>query len=151
MPTFLLNKLVRDELPSLYEGLGQQAEVKVLEGEEHIAALLAKLDEEYGEFNPSHETTEIPGEIIDVLEVIESLEKRGIEDERFDAMRSEFAQIAGVIGLSSEDIQTLLEQKRTSKGSFDAGYWIGRLVLSDDDTYWVEYYRKEPERFPEVA
>ncbi len=64
-----INKLVRDNIPSICEKNGQTPETVVLDDEKYTAALGAKLQEEVGEYL-SDKTLE---ELADIIEVIEAL------------------------------------------------------------------------------
>jgi predicted house-cleaning noncanonical NTP pyrophosphatase (MazG superfamily) len=63
------DKLIRDKIPEVLESLNKNYAVKIVEGEELLPYLKAKLFEETGEFSkePSVE------ELADILEVIEAL------------------------------------------------------------------------------
>lgn len=63
------NKLVRDKIPEIIENQGEKAVTRVLDTDEYIHCLEAKLDEEVSEY---HESKEIE-ELADILEVIFAL------------------------------------------------------------------------------
>jgi hypothetical protein len=47
------------------------------------------------------------------------------------------------------DFDSSVARKNEERGGFTKAYYIGKLTLNADDP-WVEYYRKEPKRFPEI-
>ena len=70
MPKY--NKLVRDRIPEIIEGNGEEPITRILNDEEYRSELIKKLNEEYDEVvNPSEEN--INEEHADMLEVIESI------------------------------------------------------------------------------
>ena len=121
---FHLNKLVRAKLPDDMRARGQQPEVRQLEGREKTLAKIAKLLEEAGELDPDSPT--YPEELADVLQIVTEL----------------------VRDCSGEDVEKIRREKLAKKGGFDAGLFVTKLVLDPDDE-WVEYYRREPEKYPE--
>jgi len=135
MPTFRLNKLVRSRLPELCAELGQQADVKKLTGIKLQQAITDKITEEAAELKAGG--TIDSGELADLLQLID------------DA--------AFVTGLSRDDIELLRKEKEEKKGACifvdengrAAGYYISSIICDENDK-WVEYYRKDPARFPEI-
>jgi predicted house-cleaning noncanonical NTP pyrophosphatase (MazG superfamily) len=65
----VFNKLVRDKIPAIIASRGEKAVTRILEQEEYLPALYAKLQEEMAEFldNPTAE------ELADILEVVYAL------------------------------------------------------------------------------
>lgn len=76
------NKLVRDKIPEILDGRGVSYEKRIASPEEYRGELIKKLSEEVNEFTEAGD----PGELADVLEVIEALRKlpeyRGVEELR---------------------------------------------------------------------
>ena len=69
-----INKLVRDNIPSICEQNGQTPETRILDGESYTAALKEKLQEEVREYLADNSIEELA----DILEVVEALaEDRG--------------------------------------------------------------------------
>lgn len=60
------NKLVRDRIPEIIESKGDSCKIRVLNDEEFVAALNAKLNEEVAEYQESHSMEELA----DILEVV---------------------------------------------------------------------------------
>lgn len=84
MPTFALEKLVRDELPRMYEEDGQIAELEVLVGENFHRALGQKLAEERLELQAeSMDKKSMLGELADVQEVIDCMRVSGLSGEKW--------------------------------------------------------------------
>ena len=128
MVTFRLHKLVRDNYGRIYADNNQKPEFRLLRHEEHVKELAKKIVEEASELTRVS-VQEMAGEIVDVEQALEDLKALcGIDD-------SAIAQA---------------KQARLSKfGGFKQGRFIETLQLHDDDP-WVEYYRKEPDRFTEI-
>lgn len=122
---FRLNKLVRDKLPNMMEELGQLPEVTTLSGLELKQALIRKIAEELSELDP--EADDYQKELADLNQAVKDLNEISGGEETIEAIRHE-----------------LLDKK----GGFRSGQYITNLALSRDDE-WVEYYREEPERYPE--
>ena len=122
--TFHLNKLVRDKLPDAMRQMGQEPEVKTLSGEELQRALIAKVGEELAELDP--DSPEYKKELADLKQAVIDL-----------------------IALSDPDeIERLRLEMLEKKGGFETGAYISRLTLRPDDE-WIEYYRREPQKYPE--
>jgi predicted house-cleaning noncanonical NTP pyrophosphatase (MazG superfamily) len=102
-------KLVRDKIPDLISAEGQTPIVKVLPVAELRPALLANLAEEAAEAAAASEL-ELPEELADVLEVVRAL--------------------AGVLGLSMQEIGQLADEKRQRRGGFDQGLFLVRTEPS---------------------
>ncbi len=136
MPTFHLNKLVRAKLPDIYRRLGEVAEVKELAGADLERAFIAKLREEAGELESSGHME--LNELADILQVVRD------------------AAIAS--GSSPEELELLREKREHDRGPFVvvaqdgtvSGSYVSTLMCTQEDK-WTDYYRKEPERFPEQA
>ena len=63
------DKLVRDKIPEIIRASGQTPVTRVLDREEYLSCLEAKLDEEVREFHES----KAPEELADILEVVYAL------------------------------------------------------------------------------
>ncbi len=130
MPIFRLNKLIRDKLPLFYESIGQKANLRILTRDEHTQALLDKIVEEVNEIPETNLTkNKLIEEAADIQQVIDDLMK--------------------LHGISAADIAKVQKAKNEYKGGFSKGIFIETLELQENDT-WIDYYRAEPERFPEV-
>jgi len=68
-----MGKLVRDKIPLIIKAkTGEAPKIRVLEGEEYLVALRAKLKEEVEEYLESKEVEELA----DILEVVEALRRQ---------------------------------------------------------------------------
>ena len=82
------NKLVRDNIPQIIEKSGKTCKTRTLGDEEYIAALNAKLREEFDEYVQSGEVVELA----DLVEVALALAcAKGVTQERFEEIRQEKA------------------------------------------------------------
>ena len=81
----IFNKLVRDKIPEIIESSGEKPLCRILDDEEYLLCLEAKLDEEVKEY---HESKSIE-ELADILEVVYALaEAEGhTKDELMSAYR----------------------------------------------------------------
>lgn len=146
MPTFALEKLVRDGLIELYEELRQAAVTRVLKGGALREALFKKLTEETDELpEPDSEHDEIVSELADVLQVVKDLH------ELFSVDSSEVWQqiMVKYPDIKQADIEGKCAEKFVKKGGFSGGIYVKTLTLVDGDP-WVSYYEKEPSKYPKV-
>lgn len=89
------NKLVRDKITEIIRAKGENPVVRVMEEDEYIAALEAKLTEECGEYLESKE----PEELADILEVVYAMAKAR--------------------GCSVEELMQIYERKHAERGGFE--------------------------------
>lgn len=129
MPKFRLNKLIRDGLREKYAMLGQKAQYPQLTKDEHIKLLIEKIIEEIREVPINGDSDETAKEMSDVQQAINDL--------------------ASLLGVSIEQIEAARKESFKDKKGFTEGTFVDVLTLKDDDP-WIEYYRKDPARFPEV-
>jgi len=129
MSKYLLNKLVRDNIPADQLQSGQNPVYRRLDPKQHAAALVEKLIEEAKEI-PVHDKAEAIKEIADVRQVLEDLET--------------------ILGLKSEDITKAQAKKLARNGGFKEGYYV-ESVSPDDGSDWDKYYGSEPDRFIKVV
>jgi predicted house-cleaning noncanonical NTP pyrophosphatase (MazG superfamily) len=127
MPRFTLNKLVRDKIVDSNLESGAKVKYKHLNKDEHKTALVNKIIEEAKEILQA-ETEQAASEIADVQQAVDDL----IEQ----------------FGLDQEAIKKSQKQKIDKNGAFKKGHYIEHLDL-DESHPFTEYYRKDPERFPE--
>ena len=86
------NKLVRDRIPEIIEGSGKSCVVELLDDDDYLRAIDAKLDEELAEY---HEEQNIE-ELADLLEVIRAAAvARGYTVEELERVRAEKAAKRG--------------------------------------------------------
>jgi len=96
-------KLVRDRIPEIIEASGGQPNTVVIQGQELLDALHAKLDEEAAEVHGAS-AQGIAEEIADVLEVLRAL--------------------AGWHGITWDQIEAHRVAKKRDRGGFDRGIWL---------------------------
>ena len=89
-----MGKLVRDKIPEIIEASGATPLTRILETEEYLSCLEAKLDEEVQEFHESKS----PEELADILEVVFAL--------------------AADLGISREMLTEVYEKKHHQRGGF---------------------------------
>ena len=105
------NKLIRDKIPEIIEAAGKQCIVEVMNEEEYLEALDAKLNEELAEY----QTDKSLEELADLLEVMYAVVRaRGYTTEELERVRKQKAEkrggfekrlrLKGVIESGSEEI-----------------------------------------------
>lgn len=130
MPIFQFNKLVRDKLPELYVTLQQTIVSRKLTGTEHLIALRRKLIEEASELPfEAGRREKIINELSDVEQVMTDIKSEA--------------------NITDEEIEIARQRKFDEKGGFSEGVFVEQIELHDDDK-WVEYYRAEPAKYPEL-
>ncbi len=129
MITFQLNKLVRDKFIGIYTDKEQKPTYRLLQSTELRQQLAGKLIEEAQELL-AVEPEKVVDELADIQQVLDDLKK--------------------LHGVSDAELTAAQRTKLAQKGGFTKGVFIETLTLQDDDP-WVDYYRQEPERFPEVT
>lgn len=131
MPTFKFNKLVRDKFRPIYDRLDQTIQTRELSDSELKAAIRNKIIEEAAELPiDSASTEDIAGELADIQQALDDL--------------------VATCGVSSERIASKKAAKFAEKGGFREGLFVETITLHDDDE-WVQYYRNEPEKYPEIT
>ena len=128
MRTFRLNKLVRDKIVTDMQAMGQHVASRTLDDVEYRQRLLEKLVEEVRECRASDEGDMLK-ELADLIEVIDAT--------------------ASAYGIDHDQLKKIQAERREKRGSFDGRIYIEDITLEDDDP-WVDYYVKEPNRFPEI-
>jgi len=128
MVIFELKKLVRDKFVEIFIAQGQVPHYRFLSKDEHRVYLADKVVEEARELanTPPDSITE---EIGDVQQALDDLRR--------------------TYGITKAELDTVMRAKRAKSGGFGKGLFIESLDLKEGDP-WIEYYRKEPERFHEV-
>jgi predicted house-cleaning noncanonical NTP pyrophosphatase (MazG superfamily) len=96
-------KLVRDRIPEIIRSTGRTPEVQVLQGDELVAALMSKLEEETAELRTAQRAERVE-ELADILEVVHAL--------------------AGRFGIDVAGLQRAADAKRAERGGFDGGIWL---------------------------
>lgn len=128
MPKFKFSKLVRDKIVDDQVASGAKPSYRVLNADEHKKELIHKILEEAAEIGQASRE-ELAGEIADAQQAIDDLK--------------------ALHQLTDEDIIKAQAIKNEKKGAFKKGLFIEHLELAEDDP-WVEYYRRNAERYPEI-
>jgi predicted house-cleaning noncanonical NTP pyrophosphatase (MazG superfamily) len=130
MAIFQFNKLVRDKLPKIYIKLNEKITYRTLQGGELQVALRQKLIEEAAEVPlEDGDRATLINEISDVEQVL-------------DDLKSE-------LSISNDEVTLAKHKKFNEKGGFSEGVFVEQIELRDGDK-WIEYYRKEPAKYPEL-
>lgn len=131
MPTFTLNKLVRDKIWAMNEALGfSMRGRRGVAGVELLRELRRKLLEESQELDLDGDPHALASELADIQQVIDD--------------------ICRTAGVSPEEVDRARQKKLKHKGGFAGGDLIETLTIPDEVSEWVRYYREEPERYPEI-
>ncbi len=128
MPTFILNKLVRDKIVDDQLQSGQRPVYHTLDPEQHVTALIAKIIEEAKEI-PADNRQEAVKEIADVQQVLDDL-KASLE-------------------ITSQEVADVQKNREAKAGGFKKALFV-ETVSPDEGSKWAEYYRTDPSRFIEV-
>ena len=94
------NKLVRDLIPEIIEDSGKKCSTEILDSDEYIKAIDAKLDEELAEYHNDQNIEELA----DLLELI------------YAAARAR--------GYSIEQLESVRAQKAKERGAFDSRIFL---------------------------
>lgn len=128
MPIFQFSKLVRDKIVDNQIAAGIKPRYRQLSPVEHKRELINKLIEEAREVE-SASIDEAAEEIADLQQVIDDLR--------------------GLYGLDASAIAAAQAAKNKKNGAFTQGIYIEDVNL-DETNEWVSYYRKHPDRYPEL-
>lgn len=88
----IYNKLVRDRIPDMIRAQGETANIRILDRDEYLQHLEAKLDEEVGEYHRDKNAEELA----DILEVVYAL--------------------AEAIGCTKEELLKIYRKKHDARG-----------------------------------
>jgi inorganic pyrophosphatase len=117
--TFILNKLVRDNIPDLLHKSGIIAYTQRLTPEELSRSLKDKLLEEASECQATQSQSELKEELADVLEVVtEILEQHNIDYAEIEKIRLD---------------------KQKEKGAFKTGAYISHVEIDEDNPHIKRY------------
>lgn len=130
MPTFQFNKLIRDKILQLHIDVGHTMTYHNLKGEALKEKLRDKLHEEADEIPVRADAdNEVIEEIADVQQILDDLKRE--------------------YGITDEQLSKVQKAKFDKKGGFADGIFIETVTLPERDE-WVKYYRKSPEKYPEI-
>ncbi|HEY6736387.1 MAG TPA: nucleoside triphosphate pyrophosphohydrolase [Candidatus Saccharimonadia bacterium] len=128
MPTFRFAKLVRDNIVDQQLASGMKPLFYKLESAEHKDALIDKLVEETVELK--HATADkFVAELADLQQALDDLRI--------------------LYGISKEQVAQAQAQRNRQVGSFSKGIYV-ESVDAAEDSQWVEYFRKNPDHYPEI-
>ncbi|HJP96510.1 MAG TPA: nucleoside triphosphate pyrophosphohydrolase [Candidatus Saccharimonadales bacterium] len=128
MPKFIFNKLVRDKIVEQQIASGADPEYYTLDKTEHAEALVAKILEEAQEIPVSNRDEAIK-EIADVQQALDDLKT--------------------ILGLDDQEIANAQAVKNERAGAFTGGIFVESVTVDEGDK-WVDYYRKNADKYPEV-
>lgn len=132
MPTFLFNKLVRDEILQrcLDDPLVLNTDYRILDDEEYKRELIAKIHEEADEIPVRQKSDdEVLSELADVQAAV-------------DALRDAY-------GHTAEQVAAAQRSKLEKNGGFAGRAYIVSVEL-DEKSEWVGRFRAQPEKYEEV-
>lgn len=130
MPKFVFKKLIRDNILEEHLKVGHDIQYRLLTGNELKEALRVKLHEEADEIPIRDEADrEIIEEIADVQQIIDDLKS--------------------LYGLDGSTVTEAQKKKHDKKGGFKRGVYVDTVDVPEGDE-WIPYYRRSPEKYPEV-
>lgn len=127
MPRFRFDKLVRDNIVESIIKSGGKVKYRVLDKDKLKTELINKIVEEAKEIATAIDD-DLASEIADAQQAIDDLTR--------------------VYGLTPKNIKDAQNSKNNKAGAFKKAHFI-EYVEVDDNNAWVEYYRKNPDRYPE--
>ena len=128
MPKFKFAKLVRDRIVEHQIASGAKPKYHSLGDEQHKRELVAKIVEEAQEISVA-KPDELAGEIADVQQALDDLKQK--------------------YGIADEDVDKAQKIKLDKNGAFTKGLYLDYVEV-DENNKWVEYYRKNADRYPEI-
>ncbi len=128
MLKFKFSKLVRDKIIDHQVNSGAIPHYRPLSDKEHKQQLVEKIIEEAKEITQAKQE-ERASEIADVQQALDDLVER--------------------YGLTKKDIINAQKAKLNKNGAFKKEVFIDYVEI-DESNKWVEYYKKNSERYPEI-
>jgi len=128
MSKFKFSKLVRDNIVDRQIASGAKPSFRQLSKAEYIHELINKIAEEAREIENA-KAEEIVAEIADVQQVVDDLKV--------------------ALSIKDEDVTKAQEAKSSKNGAFKKGLFIDYVEVTEDNP-WIEYYRKNADRYPEI-
>lgn len=125
---FKFAKLVRDKIVESQIASGTKPHYRLLTNDEHKHELVNKIIEEAREITEAN-SDEVANEIADVQQAIDDLIEK--------------------LNLTKQDIDKAQKIKRDKSGAFKRGVYIDYVEVDESDK-WITYYRKHPDRYPEI-
>jgi diadenosine tetraphosphate (Ap4A) HIT family hydrolase/predicted house-cleaning noncanonical NTP pyrophosphatase (MazG superfamily) len=127
--SFKVEKLIRDQVPSILRAKGIMVHERVMEQEEFIQRLKDKLLEEGEEVRQTQNAEELLEELADVLEVIQAL--------------------SSATGLSMTEIERKRIEKRQVKGGFEDKIFNHRIDIEENNQA-IAYYLNKSTQYPQT-
>lgn len=127
--SFKVEKLIRDQLPSIMRSQGIVVHDRTMDHEEFIQKLKVKLLEEAEEVNQAQTAEELLEELADVLEVVQTL--------------------SSATGLTLQQIEEKRIEKSKLKGGFE-GRIFNHHVDIEEDNQIINYYLNKPKHYPQT-
>lgn len=128
--SFKVEKLVRDQIPSILQAKGILMHQRVMEQEEFIQKLKDKLLEEGEEVRKAKNSLELLEELADVLEVIQAL--------------------SSASGLTMEEIEKKRIEKRSVKGGFEKKIFSQRIDIEESNQA-IDCCLNKPAQYPQIS
>jgi len=128
MHKFKVEKLVRDKIAEEMIA-GENAGYKVLNDKEYVDELKKKILEEAKELLPVKDRDKIVKELADVQETVDAL---------IQALKS-----------SKREIESKQKKENKKSGAFRKRLYIETVELGDDHE-WLDYYLKNPDKYPKI-
>jgi predicted house-cleaning noncanonical NTP pyrophosphatase (MazG superfamily) len=128
MLKFGFKKLVRDKIVQRQQAQGCEPLYWQLSHDEHVQHLIKKVIEETQEIAaaPKHE---LAAEIADAQQALDDLRH--------------------VLSVSAADVRAEQAKKNTKYGAFVEGLYVEHVLVPEDNE-WVEHFRENPDRYPEL-
>jgi predicted house-cleaning noncanonical NTP pyrophosphatase (MazG superfamily) len=102
MPVY--NKLVRDKILEVIEAKGLQYNAKMLDSNDFILEVKAKMKEEAQEFYEANNVNDSLEELADILELVHTA--------------------VNLLGVSYEELNVIREQKKAKRGGFEKAIYL---------------------------
>lgn len=128
MPIFKFYKLVRDRIVEQQIASGAKPTFYQLASEEHKRRLVDKIIEEAKELTEA-DPNDVVAELADVQQAIDDLR--------------------GLYGVTGEAVRQAQAAKNERNGAFKKGLFVESVEVKEDNP-WIEYYRKNADRYPEI-
>ena len=130
MRYFKFSKLVRDKIVDHMRSNNQELYgLHKLDDKTFERELLRKLVEESEEASSADGQKEVLKELADVQEIIDTLKS--------------------LLKISDEELSIAKKKKIEKNGSFDNRCYVEGIGV-EEDSKWLEFYLKNPEKYPEV-
>jgi len=129
MRKFKFDKLVRDKIVDGIKEAGNIPHYKKLSNKAFVEELKKKILEEALEIPKTKDKAELVEELADLKEIIDSLLKS--------------------LAVSKKEIQIIQKEKNKKRGAFKKQLYIDFVEVADDSE-WVAYYLKNPDKYPQI-